>query len=183
MFAALENLNDSEDINRAWENIKEYIRTSATETLGLYELKQHKPSFDEECLCSLEKRKQAKMQLLQDPNQNNVDNLNNVKRGTSRHFGKTKTEYPKTKIDELETNSKIENVRDLYTDISDFKKGYQARTNIVTEKGDLFTDFHRILARWRYHFSQLFNVHGVMKLSRQKYTQQSHQCLSRVPLR
>ena len=39
--AGLMNLNDSEDINRAWENIKENIKTSAKESLGLYELKQH----------------------------------------------------------------------------------------------------------------------------------------------
>ena len=42
----------------------------------------------------------------------------------------------KTKIRELETNSKNKNVRDLCRDISDFKKGYQPRTSIVkTEKG------------------------------------------------
>jgi len=29
-FAALEKLSDSEDINRAWENIKENIKTSTT---------------------------------------------------------------------------------------------------------------------------------------------------------
>jgi len=34
-FAALENLSDREDINRAWENIRENIRISAKETLGL----------------------------------------------------------------------------------------------------------------------------------------------------
>ena len=45
-LAALENLDDSKDINRAWENIKENIKTSAKESLGLYELKQHKPWFD-----------------------------------------------------------------------------------------------------------------------------------------
>jgi len=46
--------------------------------------------------------------------------------------------------------------------IIDFKKGNQPRTNIVTdEKGDLVTDCHRILARWRNHFSQLLTVHGV----------------------
>jgi hypothetical protein len=33
----------------AWENIKENIKTSAKESLGLYELKQHKPWFDEKC--------------------------------------------------------------------------------------------------------------------------------------
>jgi hypothetical protein len=48
-FAALENLNVSEDINWAWENIKESITISAKESLGLYERKQHKPWFDEEC--------------------------------------------------------------------------------------------------------------------------------------
>ena len=49
-FAALENLNDGEDVNRAWENIKENIKTSAKESLGLHELKQHKLSLDEEYL-------------------------------------------------------------------------------------------------------------------------------------
>jgi hypothetical protein len=46
-FAALENLNDSDDINRAWESIKKNIKTSAKESLGLHELKQHKPWFHE----------------------------------------------------------------------------------------------------------------------------------------
>jgi hypothetical protein len=45
-FAALDNLGDSEVTNRAWENIKENINTSSTESLGLYELKQHKPWCD-----------------------------------------------------------------------------------------------------------------------------------------
>ena len=49
-FAALENLCYSKDINRAWENIKENIKTSAKECLGLHKLKQHKRWFDEECL-------------------------------------------------------------------------------------------------------------------------------------
>jgi hypothetical protein len=42
-FVAMENLRDSEDINRAWENNKENTKTSAEESLVLYELKQHKP--------------------------------------------------------------------------------------------------------------------------------------------
>jgi len=46
----LENLSYGEDINRAWENIKENIKTSAQQSLGLYEVKQHKSWYDEECL-------------------------------------------------------------------------------------------------------------------------------------
>jgi len=60
MFAALENLNVDEDVNRVWENIKEDINTSAKESLGLHEWKQHKPWFDRECVDFLNQRKQAK---------------------------------------------------------------------------------------------------------------------------
>jgi len=49
-FATLENLSDDEDINRVWENIKKNIKTSAKDSLGLHELRQHKPCFDEEYL-------------------------------------------------------------------------------------------------------------------------------------
>jgi hypothetical protein len=47
-FVVLENLSNSEDINRAWENIKENIKSSAKDSLGLHELKRHKLWFDEE---------------------------------------------------------------------------------------------------------------------------------------
>jgi glycine betaine/choline ABC-type transport system substrate-binding protein len=47
-FAALENLEDSGDINRAWDNIRENIKTSAQESLGYCEPKRRKPWFDEE---------------------------------------------------------------------------------------------------------------------------------------
>jgi len=42
-LAALENLRGSKDINKAWENIKEHIKTFAEESLGVCRLKQHKP--------------------------------------------------------------------------------------------------------------------------------------------
>jgi hypothetical protein len=161
-FAALENLNFTEDINRAWENIKENIKISAQESLGLHEQKQFKPWFDAECAEFSDKRKQAKIQWLQNPNQNNGDNLHNVQREASRHFRNKKKEYLKAKINELETNSKNRNIRDLYRGINEFKRGYQPRTSVVKdEKGDLFADSHSILARWRNHFSQLLNIHVV----------------------
>jgi hypothetical protein len=50
----------------------------------------------------------------------------------------------------------------LYRGINDFKKGYQSATNPVKDdQGYLITDSHSTLSRWRNHFSQLFNVHGV----------------------
>ena len=91
----------------------------------------------------------------------NVDNLNKVRCEVSRHFRNKKKAYLGAKIEELKTNNKIQNIRDLYRGINDFKKGYQPRCNIVKdEKGDLVAYSHGIVARWKNYFSQLFNVHG-----------------------
>ena len=68
-FAALKNVNDEEDVNRTLEHIKENIKTSSKESLGLHELKQNKPWFDEECLGFFDRRKRAKMQWIHDPRQ------------------------------------------------------------------------------------------------------------------
>ena len=89
-------------------------------------------------------------------------NLNNVRCEARRHFRNKKKAYLKIKIEDPETKSKIKNLRDLYRGISDFKKGYQPRNNIVKNKtDDLVTGIYSILARWRDYFSQLLNVHGV----------------------
>jgi len=110
----------------------------------------------------LDQRKRAKIQWVQDPSQSIVDNMNKVRREVSRHFRNKKKAYLRATIEELETNNKIQNIRDLYRGISDFKKGYQPRSNIVKdEKGYLVADSHGIVVRWRKYFSQLFNVHGV----------------------
>jgi hypothetical protein len=64
------------------------------------------------------------MEWLQDPNQSNVDNLNNVRYEASTHFRNKKKKSLKAKIDELQANSKINNIRDLYRDINEIKMGY-----------------------------------------------------------
>ena len=58
------------------------------------------------------------MQWIKDPSQSNVDNLNNVRRDASKHFRNKKKAYLRAKIEELEINCKINNIRDLYRCIS-----------------------------------------------------------------
>jgi len=102
------------------------------------------------------------MQWIQDTSQSKLDNPNSVRREVSRHFRNKKKAYLRAKMEELETNSKKQNIRDLYRCINDFKAGYLPRCNVVKdEKGDLVADSQNIVAMWRNYFSQLFNVHGV----------------------
>ena len=85
--SAFQTLFSSKDFLVCFTNLcSNDVRTSAKESLGLHELKQNKPWFDEECLGFLDQRKRAKMQWMQDPSQSNVDILNNVRREVSRHF-------------------------------------------------------------------------------------------------
>lgn len=59
-FSTVENLSDSEDVNKAWENINEHIKMSAQGSLGMYEWKHHKPWFVEKCSWFLDQRQQVK---------------------------------------------------------------------------------------------------------------------------
>jgi hypothetical protein len=67
------------------------------------------------------------LQWLQDPSQINRGNLKIVRCEASRYFKNKKREYLKDKINELATNSKNKNIRDLYRGIHEFKRGYQLR--------------------------------------------------------
>jgi hypothetical protein len=80
---------------------------------------------------------------------------------------------------EIELNSKNKNIRDLYSVITEFKKGYLPKSNLVKdERGDLLTDPQEILTRWESDFCHLLNV----VLCRLKFIQRSHLCQSLVPL-
>jgi hypothetical protein len=92
----------------------------------------------------------------------NEDTLCYVRREARRHFRNKKREYLKEKINEIELNSKNKNIRDLYRGITEFRKGYKPRTNLVKdEKGSLLADPQQILTRWKNYFCQLLNVQRV----------------------
>jgi hypothetical protein len=50
------------EINSAWETIRENTKLSAKESLGYFELKKHKPWFDEGCSELLDQKKQLWLQ-------------------------------------------------------------------------------------------------------------------------
>jgi hypothetical protein len=117
--------------------------------------------FDEECSKLFDRRKQAKLQWLQDTSEANEDNLSDGRREASRHFRNKKRGYLKDKINELESKSKNKNIRELYRGTNEFKKGYQHRNNwLKDERGDLLGDSHKILNRWKNYLCQLLNVYG-----------------------
>jgi hypothetical protein len=57
----MENLNDSKDINGLGKTLNRTTKPQL-KSLGLYELKQHKPWFEEKCSQFLNQRNKAKME-------------------------------------------------------------------------------------------------------------------------
>ena len=90
----------------------------------------------------------------------------------------------RAKIEELEANSNIHNIRDMYRGIYEFKKGYQPRCNIVKdEKGDLVAD-PTLLWLGGGNISLSYSMcMGLRMLGSQKYTQQNHWYRTQVLLR
>ena len=110
-------------------------------------------AIDEECLDSSDKRKQVEMLWVQDPSQRNVENLNNVRREACTHIRNKIMAFLKGKFEELETNGKIKNIRDLCKCINDDKKGCQPRNNVVKDEiGNLVADSYSIVNRWRNYY-------------------------------
>jgi uncharacterized FlaG/YvyC family protein len=60
-FAALENLEDNGDINRALDNIRENIKISVQDSLGYCQLKDPEQWFDEEILKLVYQMKQTEL--------------------------------------------------------------------------------------------------------------------------
>jgi hypothetical protein len=98
-FVALENLENNGDINRAWDTIKEKIKIYSKESLSYC-------ASDEECSKLVDRRKQTKLQWLQDASEMNEDNLSNVRWEARRHIRNNKREYLKDKINKLISNGK-----------------------------------------------------------------------------
>jgi hypothetical protein len=61
---------------------------------------------------------------LQNPSQISGDNVQNLRCDTSKTFRNKKREYLKDENNEIQSNNKNKNNRDLYRVINEFKKGY-----------------------------------------------------------
>jgi hypothetical protein len=88
------------------------------------------------------------------------------------HF-RTKREYLKIQFNETEKISKSRNTGVFQRSISEVKKCYQPRANLIKyENFNLLAHSHGILNWWKNHLCQLFNLH-VVHVGRQTEIQTS----------
>ena len=135
---------------------KDSIKASAKEKVGDLETNRNKPWFDQECSQLANKRKQAKLLWLQNPNDQTAEDFSNVRSDICRMFRKKKRDYKKAKLNKLEENSKNKNIRKMYKGNNELKKGYQPRAFVIKKHdGTIVADTASILSRWEQVFSNL----------------------------
>ena len=91
--------------------IRDSIKSSAKEEVGISETRRNKPWFNHEWLELANKRKQAKCFWLQNPNNQTAEYFSNARRDTCRTFKKKKRDCMKAKVNKHEENSKNKSIR------------------------------------------------------------------------
>jgi hypothetical protein len=93
----------------------------------------------------------------------------------SRTFRNKKREYLRGKIDDLESNNKNKNIRDIYRGVNQFKKGYQPTINVIKDENcSLLADPWNVFSRWKNFFNQVLNVNGIHDVRQMDIHRLSH---------
>jgi len=111
-------------VDDTWVKIRDSIKASAKEKVGVLETNRIKPLFDEEYSELANKRKNTKLLWLRNPNYQTAEEFSNVRRDTCRMFRKKKRNYMKAKVNKLEENSKNKNIQEMYKGVNEIKMGY-----------------------------------------------------------
>jgi hypothetical protein len=91
------------------------------ENLRYHMLKHNKAWFNDKCSKLIDQWEYAKLQC-KIKKKINGDNLQNLRQETSRIFKNKKREHLKDKINELKTNNKTKNIKDLYRGIMNLNR-------------------------------------------------------------
>ena len=160
-FAALEEMDESDvnAVDKQWENIRDAIVKSAEATVGFCKRHKNKPWFDEDCVKIAKVRNEARIAWLTKNTDETRNQFINIRQAAHNMFKNKKRQYLKRKIEEINENCQNNNVRDMYKGINNFRKGFQATTEMVKDENDnLITDSSGVLNTWKNYFDRLLNV-------------------------
>lgn len=82
----------------------------------------------------------------------------NIRQAAQVMFKNKKCQFLKRKIEEIDENCHRNNVRGMYMGINNFRKRFQARTEVIKDDNENFiTDPTRVINTWK-NFDRLLNV-------------------------
>jgi len=149
---------EQHDMNLTVRKTTEIITNVAEQILGKVQGSRKTSYFDDECAKEVEKKKNAKLEMLQTKTMDSKQRYQRQSIQTYRFLRRKKRDYLNEEISNLETKSRNSNIRDFYKAVKKQRKGFQPQSiKINDQNGRLISDTNEIAQRWAEYFQDLLN--------------------------
>lgn len=154
-----DNLNEDKPINEISRQINSIIHKGAKNTIGYIQKQKQKNWFDEECKAAIEERRAKSVSAIENRDEANIEAYREERRKTKKLTRKKKREFLNNKLDQIEKEDNMKNVRSFYQLVKQQRRTTQPKSTMIKDKdGTTLIGTTAILERWAEHFKELLNV-------------------------
>lgn len=153
----LSHINSS-DINKIWKNIEETIKQAAKKTIP--QTKQQKTSnwFDGECKKEMQRRKEAKLKMIQNGTDEDKRKYQEQRRITKKICRAKKRKYIEQKIKRIEENFQNKEFKNFYQEVKKNKGHTQQKTFYIKDReGNMITGENEVAQRFQEYFEEILH--------------------------
>ncbi|CAG4962692.1 unnamed protein product [Colias eurytheme] len=151
-----QNLTVDEDVDRAWDNIRNTVKEVARKILDRKKKRRKRKWWNNECDNIIEEKKKFKVLAEQSTKFNN--RYIELQKEAKRIIRKAKRQHLDNLVKTMETLIRASETRQFYQELKSYKKGYQPVTQMLEdEDGNLIANKADIKVSWRNYFQQLLN--------------------------
>lgn len=151
------NLTDSTEEDH-WNTIQEVITSTSKSILGYQRTRRNQDWWDEECNILIQKRNDLRRIMIQRKTRSNTEAYKVARANFKKTCRLKKREKLEREITQLEENHRNQNVREMYKQVKNVKKGFEPRIQCIEDENKtMLHSEEQILVRWKQYFSQLLN--------------------------
>ncbi|CAG4964057.1 unnamed protein product [Colias eurytheme] len=156
-----QNLTVDEDVDKAWENVRNTVKEVAISILGKKKKRKKRKWWNSECDNIIEEKKKFKVLAEQSTKFNN--RYMELQKEAKQIIRKAKRQHLDNLVKTMETLIRAHllyqgSSRQFYQELKSYKKGYQPVTQMLEdEDGNLITNKTDIKVSWHNYFQQLLN--------------------------
>ncbi|KAI5720190.1 hypothetical protein M8J77_003158 [Diaphorina citri] len=154
-----DNLNEDKPINEISRQINSIIHKGAKNTIGYIQKQKQKKWFDEECKAAIEERRAKRVSAIENRDEASIEAYREERRKTKKLMRKKKREFLNNKLDQIEKEDNMKNVRSFYQLVKQQRRTTQPKSTMIKDKdGTTLTGTTAVLERWAEYFKELLNV-------------------------
>lgn len=154
MMTKLNTVEQSQDVQRKWENLRTIIKTTAEETIGLEPRRRQNKWFNDNCKKAIEDRDKARIEVLRSNTEEKLQIWAQKHRACKQIIRREKRIWKEQKIKTIE--EKYMNSCTFFGITNELTKKRKPRTMIMKDSNNvLITEEKKIAGEFREAFKQL----------------------------